>query len=102
MMNIRPEPEPRWHVPEADALEQKTPVVPDGSEESELMNPLPAEAPEADVVEQRAPVLPGGGRPEEPAGVFDTDAAEADMIEQSLVPSFDDEEDYREGREEIG
>jgi hypothetical protein len=97
-----PEPEPRWLVPEADTLEQKTPIVPDGSEESELMNPLPAEAPEADVMEQRAPVLPGGGRPKELAGVFDTDAAEADIIEQSLTPSFDDEEDYREGREEIG
>lgn len=101
-MNIRPEPGSLRDVPEADALEQKTEIVPDGSEESELMNPLPTDAPEADVMEQRAPVLPGGGRLAEPAGVSETDGAEADIIEQSLAPSFDDEEDYREGREETG
>lgn len=101
-MNIRPEPKSLRDVSEADALEQKRPIVPDGSEESELMDPLPADAPEADVIEQRAPVLSGGGKPEESTGVFERDAAEADIIEQSLAPSLDDEEDYREGREEIG
>lgn len=101
-MNIRSEPDPLRDVPEADALEQKTPVVPEGSEESELVEPLPGDAPEADVLEQRTDVLPGSTRPSEPAGVSETDAAEADLIEQAFASSFDDdEEDYREGHEEI-
>lgn len=99
-MNIRPEPDPLRDVPEADALEQTTPAVPEGSGELGLINPLPGDASEADVMEQRTDVLPGGARPAEPAGVSETDAAEADVIEQSLAPSFDDEEDYREGHEE--
>lgn len=101
-MNILPEPESLREVPEADALEQKTPIVPDGSGEFEPMDPLPGDAPEADVLEQRTAVLPGGGGPADTAGISETDAAEADIIEQTLAPSFDDEEDYREGHEEIG
>ena len=40
--------------------------------------------------------------PADPAGISETDAAEADIIEQTLTPSFDDEEDYREGHGEMG
>lgn len=104
-MNRGPEPESLREVPEADALEQKTPVLPEVSEESELMHPLPGDAPEADVMEQRTEVLPGAagsagsaGR----AGFSETEASEADLVEQALAPTFDDEEDYREEQEDIG
>jgi len=103
-MNIGPEPEPLPEVPEADALEQKTPVLPEGSEEPELMHPLPDDAPEADVMEQRTDVLPGGAGPAGSAGragFSETEAAEADLVEQALGTSFDDEDDYREGEEDI-
>jgi hypothetical protein len=100
IMNTGQEPEPLREVPEADALEQKTPVLPEG--ESGLMDPLPDDASEADVMEQRADVLPGGAGPAGPTGVSEADAAEADLIEQALAPSFDDEDDYREGHEESG
>lgn len=101
-MNIGPEPESLPEVPEADALEQKTPVLPEGSEEPELMHPLPDDAPEADVVEQRTEVLPGTAGSAGRAGFSETEASEADLVEQALAPTFDDEEDYREEEEDIG
>lgn len=100
-MNLGPEPESPPEVPDADALEQQTPVLPEGSDEFEPMKPLPDDAPEADVIEQRTEVLPGGAGPAGLEGVSGVEAAEADYIEQALAPSFDDEEDYPEEPEEI-
>jgi hypothetical protein len=97
MMNIQPAPETPREVPEADALEQQTPILPEGSDEVGAINPLPDDASEADAIEQRTGVLPGGAGPAGVAGVSEADAAEADLIEQALAPSFDDEEDYPEG-----
>lgn len=101
-MNRWPEPESPGDVPEADALEQQTPLLPEGSGEPGVMDPLPDDAPEADVMEQRTDVLPGGAGPAGAAGILEADAAEADLVEQALAPSFDDEEDYPEGPEEAG
>lgn len=100
MMNIQPESELLREVPEADALEQQTPILPEGSDDFGVMNPLPDDAPEADVMEQRADVLPDGGGSVGIAGVSEADAAEADLIEQAQAPLFDDEEDYPGGLEE--
>ncbi|BCW43985.1 hypothetical protein [Arthrobacter sp. StoSoilB5] len=101
-MNIGQKPEAPREVPEADAVEQQTPVLPEGSEESELMKPLPDDAPEADVLEQRTDVLPGGSAFTRLAGMSEAEAAEGDYIEQALAPSFDEEDDYRENNEEVG
>jgi len=100
-MNIGSEPESLPEVPEADALEQKTPVLPEGSEEPELMHPVPDDAPEADVMEQRADALPSA-RSGGIADFSETEASEADLVEQALAPTYDDEEDYREEQEDIG
>ncbi|UZX05318.1 hypothetical protein F8G81_05340 [Arthrobacter sp. CDRTa11] len=63
------------------------------------MDPLPIDAPEVDVMEQHADVLPGGAEAGITA-VAEADAAEADLVEQAMALSLDDEEDYREGRDE--
>lgn len=102
MMNIGREPETPSEVPEADALEQQTPVLPEASEEFELTKPLPDDAPEADVLEQRTDVLPGGSAFSRLAGASEAEAAEADYIEQALAPSFEEDDDYREDNEEVG
>jgi hypothetical protein len=101
-MNIGQDPESPREVPEADALEQQTPVLPEGSEEFELTRPLPDDAPEADVLEQRTNVLPGGSAFTRLSGVSEAEAAEADYIEQALAPSFEEDDDYREDNEEVG
>lgn len=93
-MNIPPQPETPRDIPEADALEQQTPVLPEGTEESAILDPLPDDAPEADVIEQRADVQPGSTGYAGIAGAAEADATEADLIEQAVAPSIDDEEDY--------
>jgi hypothetical protein len=98
-MNTGSAPESPREVPEADALEQQTPILPEGSDEFGVMDPLPDGASEADVMEQRADVRPTGAGTAGITGVSEADAAEADVIEQALAPSFDDEEDYPEGPE---
>lgn len=97
-MNIRSQQESPEDIPEADALEQQTPVLPEGS--GEYADPLPDDAPEADVMEQRADVLPGSTGYVGIAGAAEADAAEADLIEQAVAPSADDEEDYPEANED--
>ena len=59
-MNIGKQPETPLdgEVPEADSLEQQTPVLPEGSVEFGAADPLPDEAPGADVIEQRTDVRP--------------------------------------------
>jgi hypothetical protein len=99
-MSIRPERETSPDIPEADALEQQTPVLPDGSG-NEVMDPLPIDAPEVDVMEQHADVVPGGAEAGITA-VAEADAAEADLLEQAVALSLDDEEEYPESRDETG
>jgi hypothetical protein len=49
MMNTGLPPERPRDLPEADALEQQTLILPEGTEEFTVTDPLPDEAPEADV-----------------------------------------------------
>jgi hypothetical protein len=104
MMNIGQQPETPLdgEVPEADSLEQQTPVLPEGSGEAGVADPLPDEAPEADVIEQRTDVQPGSAGYAGIADAGEADAAEADLVEQAEAPSTDDEEDYPDAREEAG
>lgn len=63
-MNTGSHPEVPEDVPEADALEQQTPVQPDGSGDLGLVDGLPEDAAEADVLEypclKRQPGRPRG------------------------------------------
>ena len=99
-MNMGSQPETPRDLPEADALEQQTPVLPEGSGEFTVMDPLPDDAAEADVIEQHTDVLPGSTGYAGIAGAAGEDAAEADLLEQAVAPSVDDEEDYPDAREE--
>lgn len=103
-MNTGPEPEtPRdGEVPEADSLEQQTPVMPEGSGEFGAADPLPDEAPEADVIEQRTDVQPGSAGYAGIADAGEADAAEADLVEQAAAAFTDDEDQYPDAREEAG
>ena len=99
-MNIGSQPETPRDVPEADALEQQTPVLPEDSEGFTVMDPLPDDAPEADVIEQHTDVKPGSTGFMGITGAAEADAAEADLIEQAVAPSVDDAEDYPDASEE--
>ncbi|MDQ0673979.1 hypothetical protein QFZ36_001540 [Pseudarthrobacter siccitolerans] len=99
-MNIGSQPEMPRDVPEADALEQQTPVLPEDSDLPAVLDPLPDDAPEADVIEQHTGVKPGSTGFTGIAGAAEADAAEADLVEQAVAPSLDDEEDYPDAREE--
>lgn len=98
-MNIGAQPEPSRETPEADAFEQQMPVLREGSEEISP-GPLPSDASEADAIEQRTDVLPGSAGPARTAEEAGLEAAEADLIEQAQAPSFDDEDDYPDIRRE--
>jgi hypothetical protein len=100
-MDIRPQPETPPDVPEADALEQQTPVQPESLGVPGETEPLPDNVSEADALEQRADTHPGGltGYTEMPR-TTETDAAEADLVEQSLAPPTDDDEDYPDAHDE--
>ncbi|TQJ66500.1 hypothetical protein FBY31_0510 [Arthrobacter sp. SLBN-100] len=100
-MNTDSQPETPRDLPEADALEQQTPILPEGSEEFTVKDPLPDDAPEADVIEQHTDVLPGSTGYAGIAGAAaGQEASEADLMEQAMAPSLDDEEDYPDAREE--
>lgn len=99
-MDIGSHPETPRDVPEADALEQQTPVLPEGSDDSGLFAGLPDDASEADFVEQHMDVRPGSPGYAGIAGGVEGNAAEADLVEQALAPPSDDEEDYPDAREE--
>jgi hypothetical protein len=100
MMNIGSQPETPRDLPEADALEQQTPVLPEGSEEFAVID-SPPDGSEADVIEQHTDVRPGSTGFAGMEGSALADAAEADLIEQALTPSFDDDEDYPDSHEEV-
>lgn len=107
-MNVHPQPEEAGpEVPEADSLEQHTPVLPDSAEELSAMDQLPDEAPEADFIEQHTSVLPGsaGYAGSDSAGsgpASEMDAAEADLLEQATAPSTEDEDEYPSALEDNG
>lgn len=99
-MNVQPE-EIGPEVPEADALEQRTPVLPEGSGELTEMDGLPGDVPQADVIEQRTDVQPGGagyGR----IAVTEAEAAEADLIDQATELSPGAEDEYPDAAEDPG
>lgn len=81
-MNIEPQPEPSRETPEADAFEQQLPVLPERSEELNP-GPLPPDASEADAIEQRTDMLPGSAGPAPAPHDAGLEAAEADLIEQA-------------------
>lgn len=93
-MDIRPQPETSPDVPEADVLEQQTPVLPEGLEDLGGTDPLPDDASEADVLEQRAEVKPGTAGYAGIPRATEAAAAEADLVEQALAPPTDDDEDF--------
>ena len=100
-MDIRPQPEELPDVPEADALEQRMPVLPERVEDFGGTDPLPEDAPEADVIEQRTEVQPGSAGYSEIPRAIEVEAAEADLVEQAVAPSVNDEEDFPDAYEEI-
>lgn len=99
-MNIGSQPETPRDLPEADALEQRKPVLPEEPEGAVVLDPLPDDAPEADVIEQRADVRPVNTGLAGIAGAAEADAAEADLVEQALAPSPHYDEDYPDASEE--
>lgn len=102
-MNVHPQPEETGpEVPEADSLEQHTPVLPDSAEELSAMDQLPDEAPEADFLEQHTSVLPGSAGYAGSDSAGERDAAEADLLEQATAPSPEDEDEYPSALEDNG
>jgi hypothetical protein len=99
-MNFEPE-ETGPEVPEADALKQRTPVLPENPEELPGMEQLPEGVPQADFIDQRTVVRPGSAGYDGIA-TTEAEAAEADLIEGALGPSADDEDDYPDAREDAG
>lgn len=99
-MNIEPE-EIGTEVPEADALEQRTPAVPESTEELTETGQSPDDVPQPDFIDQHTPVQPGGAGYDEIAAT-DAEAAEADLIEQATESAADSEDDYSDAREDAG
>lgn len=99
-MNIEPE-EIGPEVPEADALEQRTPVVPESAEDFAVSGLSPDDVPQPDFIDQHTPVQPGGAGYDEIAAT-DAEAAEADLIEQATESAADSEDDYSDAREDEG
>lgn len=97
-MNNEPE-EIGPEVPEADALEQRTPVVPENSEELAVTAPSPDDVPESDFIDQHTPVQPGSAGYDSVA-VTEAEAAEADLIEQATESLAGSEDDYSDARED--
>lgn len=99
-MNIEPE-EIGPEVPEADALEQHTPVLPQIEEEPMEANRAPEGVPQEDFIDQRTDVQPGiqgyDGR-----AITEAEANEADVIEQARGLSADNEDEYPEAYEDGG
>lgn len=78
-------------VPEADAVEQRTPVRDKGCPPPTPH--LPSDVDEADLVEQRTPAQ-GQGCPEPPGNPLPFDADDADVAEQKEPVQVDDD-DYQ-------
>jgi hypothetical protein len=99
MMSIGPE-ETSPEVPDSDALEQRTPALPEDSQEWPVTGQLPDDVPQADFIEQHKSVQPdtAGYDRITAAGA---EADEGDLIEGNLGPTGDDEDDYPDAREEI-
>jgi hypothetical protein len=99
-MNIEPE-EIGPEVPEADALEQQTPVLPENSEGLTVMEQAPDGVPQADFIEQHTAVQPGSAGYDGIAAT-EAEATEADLIEGAIEPPTGDEDDYPDASEDAG
>lgn len=96
-MSIGPE-ETSPEVPESDALEQRTPAVPEDSQEFPVTEQLPDDVPQTDFLEQHIAVQPASSS-YDGITVAEAEADEGDLIEGNLGPSIDDEDDYPDARE---
>jgi hypothetical protein len=99
-MNVEPE-EIGPEVPEADALEQRTPALPESTGELTEINGLPGDVPQPDFIEQRTDVQPGSAGYERIAAT-QAEAAEADLIDQATDLSSGAEDEYPDAAEEPG
>lgn len=90
-MSNQPEETP-MEVPEADAVEQRQPAIPDAGVDE--FNPLPDDAPEADVLEQRTPLVSTPLPDVLASDLAAEKAAEADALEQAVGTPGGDEDDY--------
>ena len=97
-MSIGPE-ESSPEVPEADALEQRTPALPEDSRELPVREQLPDDVPQADFIEQHQTVQPASTGYDVIA-TSEAEADEGDRIEGTLGPSGDDEDDYPGARDD--
>lgn len=97
-MNIGPE-KTGPDIPEADALEQRTPLLPEDSDDRPVTGRLPDGVPQADFIDQGRAVRPGSaGYAGIPAA--EAEADEADLIEGAIALPADDEEDYPDARQD--
>ena len=99
-MSIGPE-ESSPEVPEADALEQRRPALPEDSQELPATEQLLDDVPQADFIEQHQAVQPDSVGYER-ITASEADADEGDLIEGNLGLSDDDEDDYPSAREDAG
>ncbi|MGO4653034.1 hypothetical protein AB4068_15225 [Arthrobacter sp. 2RAF22] len=99
-MNIGPK-EIGTEVPEADALEQRTPALPENTEESTVTDPLPDDVPEPDFIDQHTPVQSGSAGYDRNSPT-EAEAAEADLLDQAREPSTGIEEDDPDSVEDAG
>ena len=98
-MSIGPE-ESSPEVPEADALEQRTPALPEDSRELPVREQLPDDVPQADFIEQHQTVQPASTGYDVIA-TSEAEADEGDLIEGNLGPPAEDEDDYPDARGEV-
>lgn len=86
-------------VPDTDALEQRTPVLPKDSQEWTVTGHLPDDVPQADFIDQHKAVQPASAD-YEGVTASEAEADEGDLIEGNMGPAGDDEDDYPDARDE--
>jgi hypothetical protein len=87
-------------VPDSDALEQRTPALPEDSQEWPMRGQLPGDVPHADFIKQHKAVQPASAG-YDGITASEAEADEGDLIEGDLAPADDDEDDYPDAREEV-
>ncbi|MCA4131765.1 hypothetical protein [Arthrobacter sp. M4] len=99
-MNTEPE-EIGPEVPEADALEQRTPVLAESTEESTVPDLLPDDVPQPDFIDQHTDVQPGSVGFDGIAAT-EAEAAEADLLDQATELPTGNDDDYPGAGEDAG